>query len=57
MDPERQRAIASKGGLAVSQNREHMAAIGRKGGESSRGGRQLTAGETLEAPGLRGTTG
>jgi len=59
MDPEQQRAIASKGGQAaheqgraheftpeeariagrkggeaVSQNREHMAAIGRKGGQA-----------------------
>jgi len=58
MDPEKQRAIASKGGKAahakgtaheftpeeareagrkggmvVSQNREHMAAIGREGGK------------------------
>ncbi|MBT1701451.1 hypothetical protein KK083_31445 [Fulvivirgaceae bacterium PWU4] len=35
MDREQQRAIARKGGLAVSQNRQHMAEIGRKGGESS----------------------
>lgn len=59
MDPDKQRAIASKGGRAahakgtahefdsdearragrkggetVSQNREHMAAIGRRGGEA-----------------------
>jgi general stress protein YciG len=33
MDPERQRAIARKGGETVSQNREHMATIGAKGGE------------------------
>lgn len=35
MDREQQRAIARKGGLAVSQNRQHMAEIGRKGGENS----------------------
>jgi general stress protein YciG len=35
MDPEQQRAIARKGGLTVSRNREHMAQIGRKGGEAS----------------------
>lgn len=35
MDPERQREIARKGGATVSQNREHMAQIGRKGGEAS----------------------
>ncbi len=30
-----QREIARMGGTAVSENREHMAAIGRKGGEAS----------------------
>jgi general stress protein YciG len=30
-----QRAIARMGGTAVSENREHMAQIGRKGGEAS----------------------
>lgn len=35
MDPARQREIARKGGATVSQNREHMAQIGRKGGEAS----------------------
>ncbi|MCD6062749.1 MAG: hypothetical protein K0R82_660 [Flavipsychrobacter sp.] len=35
MDPKKQREIASKGGQAVSGNREHMAQIGRKGGEAS----------------------
>ncbi len=33
MDSEKQREIASKGGAAVSRNRDHMSAIGRKGGE------------------------
>ncbi|HEY0678757.1 MAG TPA: KGG domain-containing protein [Chitinophagaceae bacterium] len=39
MDPEQQREIARKGGAAVSENREHMANIGRKGGEASGGGK------------------
>jgi len=33
MDDKKQREIASKGGKAVSRDREHMAEIGRKGGE------------------------
>lgn len=32
--PEEAREAGRKGGEAVSQDREHMAAIGRKGGES-----------------------
>ena len=32
MDESKQRKIASKGGAAVSRNRDHMAMIGRKGG-------------------------
>lgn len=35
IDPERRREIARKVGLSVSQNRERMAEIGRKGGKSS----------------------
>jgi len=31
--PEEAREAGRKGGLAVSQNREHMAAIGREGGK------------------------
>lgn len=38
MDDSQQRKIAQKGGESVSQNRQHMSDIGRKGGESSRGG-------------------
>jgi general stress protein YciG len=38
MDGEKQRRIAQKGGEAVSRDREHMSAIGRKGGEASHGG-------------------
>jgi general stress protein YciG len=34
MTPEQQRAIARKGGEAVSRNREHMASIGSRGGEA-----------------------
>jgi len=34
MDPEKHRKIASKGGKAVSKDREHMAEIGRKGGQA-----------------------
>lgn len=33
--PDEAREAGRKGGEVVSQNREHMAAIGRKGGESS----------------------
>jgi general stress protein YciG len=33
MSTEQQKQIASKGGEAVSRNREHMAEIGKKGGE------------------------
>jgi general stress protein YciG len=35
MDENQQREIARMGGAAVSGNREHMAQIGRKGGEAS----------------------
>jgi general stress protein YciG len=38
MDDDQQRKIAQKGGEAVSQDREHMSEIGRKGGEASGGG-------------------
>ena len=40
MDERQQREIARLGGEAVSGNREHMAAIGRKGGEASAESRQ-----------------
>ena len=36
--PEEARQAGRKGGETVSQDRGHMAAIGRKGGESSHGG-------------------
>jgi general stress protein YciG len=35
MSEAEQREIARMGGAAVSENREHMAAIGRRGGEAS----------------------
>jgi general stress protein YciG len=50
MDPEKQRAIASKGGSSVpaakrpfAQNHELAASAGRKGGERSHGGRSAAA--------------
>ncbi len=36
MDHEKARKIQSAGGKAVSQNRQHMAEIGRKGGQTIR---------------------
>jgi general stress protein YciG len=38
--PEEARVAGRKGGEAVSKNRQHMAAIGRLGGEASRGSRR-----------------
>ena len=35
MDEEEHRKIATKGGKAVSEDREHMAGIGKKGGAHS----------------------
>ena len=35
MDQATRKEVARKGGLAVSRNREHMAEIGRKGGQTS----------------------
>ena len=37
--PEEAREAGKKGGRTLSQNRAHMAEIGRKGGEKSRKGR------------------
>ncbi len=34
MDVETRQAVARKGGMAVSQNKQHMADIGRKGGQT-----------------------
>jgi hypothetical protein len=38
--PEEARIAGRKGGMVVSQDRAHMAAIGREGGAASRGGRR-----------------
>lgn len=38
--PEEARIAGRKGGEAVSRDRQHMAAIGRLGGEASRGARR-----------------
>lgn len=35
ISPERRKEIARKGGLAVSQNKQHMSEIGRQGGVKS----------------------
>jgi len=43
--PEEARVAGRKGGEAVSGDRSHMAAIGRKGGENSRGGRRQNGAE------------
>ena len=45
MDEAKQREIARKGGQTVSRDREHMATIGRKGGEASHGGGRGRSGE------------
>lgn len=49
MDPEMQRAIARKGGEAVSGNREHMSQIGRKGAEA-RNERRLSSSGRSSSP-------
>jgi uncharacterized protein len=46
------RAAGRKGGMAVSRNREHMAMIGRRGGEA-RGQRARAAAQTNGGAGLR----
>src|ERR1051326_5425841 len=43
--PEEAREAGRKGGEAVSEDREHMGEIGRKGGEQSHGGRSGGDGE------------
>ncbi len=56
MDPEKQRAIARKGGQSVpdekrsfSQDRDLAAAAGRKGGEASHGGGRTRSSEARPA--------
>ena len=48
MNQEQQRAIARKGGEAVSMNRAHMAEIGRKGGEASGQNRRNAANQNRQ---------
>jgi len=55
--PEEARVAGRKGGEAVSRDRQHMAAIGRLGGEASRGARRAKNNRTAEggsAPGAQG---
>jgi hypothetical protein len=42
------RAAGRKGGVSVSQDREHMSRIGRAGGLSSRSGRRVTVPDPVE---------
>jgi hypothetical protein len=49
MDAAQQREIARMGGEAVSGNREHMAQIGRKGGEASAESRASARSQRLNA--------
>jgi general stress protein YciG len=48
------RAAGRKGGMAVSRNREHMAMIGRRGGEA-RGQRARANAQTAGTSGIRST--
>ena len=51
---EEARVAGRKGGEAVSGDRSHMAAIGRKGGENSRGGRRNANGGNGQRSGDNG---
>lgn len=51
-DSSEARAAGRKGGMAVSRNREHMAAIGRRGGEA-RGQRARQVAQSNEGANLR----
>jgi general stress protein YciG len=44
--PEEAREAGRKGGEAVSKDREHMAEIGREGGEHSHGGGRSSGGQS-----------
>ena len=50
MDPEVQRAIARKGGEAVSEDRQHMAEIGRRGGEARGHRKTLQSSDPIVEP-------
>lgn len=54
-NPEEARNAGRKGGQSVSQNREHMAEIGRKGGQASRGGGRSNAKNNTESTNNTGT--
>jgi general stress protein YciG len=54
-DSEEARAAGRKGGEVVSQNRAHMAEIGRRGGEASGGGNRARS-RTPIAPETNTTT-
>ena len=47
-DSEEARRAGQKGGEAVSRDREHMADIGRKGGESRQSANRANAGSTAD---------
>ena len=47
-DSEEARAAGRKGGEAISQNRQHMAEIGRRGGQSSGNSRRQNLQSELE---------
>lgn len=47
-DSEEARRAGKKGGVAVSRDREHMAAIGRKGGESRQSAQRNAANAAKE---------
>jgi general stress protein YciG len=49
-DSEEARRAGQKGGEAVSRDREHMADIGRKGGESRQSANRAAAAGTTAAP-------
>lgn len=54
-DSNEARAAGRKGGMAVSRNREHMAAIGRRGGEArGQRARQAAQAAATQRPGAEG---
>jgi len=48
--PDEARVAGRKGGEVVSRNRQHMAEIGRKGGQNSRGGQRRKGTTESEPP-------
>ncbi len=55
--PEEARTAGRKGGMSVSQNREHMSRIGRAGGLSSRSGRRSNTSSQQPKPQPQGAGG